>query len=178
MAMLRTILVAETNGDARSVGWVSIAEVGGDVSAGLTDRNVVVAHPGGECEGSRNPHFTFHAPIYHHLRQEGKPELLAGLMDVTLMLTADDVVPWVRLVSRPFETLKPLKNMREGAEAIYLPVADDRASVLIELDFVKTVPECKEVEFRYFSVADQLVLRLAMRSCELSGASLTLLWQG
>jgi hypothetical protein len=160
------------------VGWISVADTG-DVSVGLSDRAIVVAHPGGEKDGSRNPHFTFHPPIYHHLRTEGEPELLAALMEVGLMLHQDSTVPWVRLISRPYRELKTFGGARKGSGVLGFEITNPDLSASVELDFVQVGdvrPE--DPQFKYARVNSDMALRLGVQSVPPARPSLTLLWQG
>src|SRR5690349_11976900 len=106
----------------RSIAWVSL-QPDGSISVGLTDRTYVsprfrarqfvwnaynrvvaeylIPHSSDELHVARNPHLTFHPPIYFHLRANGDEELFAGIADVGLMLTQVNRVPWIRFVSRP-----------------------------------------------------------------------------
>lgn len=177
MAIRTTTVVGVTQDGSRSVAWISVAD-SGDVSAGLKDKEVVMASPGGERAGSRNPHFTFHPPMYHHLRTNREPELLAGLMDVGLILAEQGVVPWIRLVSRPYGTLKPFGETREKNAVLRFAAPTDESSLLIELDFVRAVPADIERQYMYTQVAEELALRVAVQSCPPSPASMTLLWEG
>jgi len=176
---IETIRVVAVTPDARhSVAWVSVADTG-DVSAGLTDRNVVIAQPGGERDGSRNPHFTFHPPIYHHLRADGEPEVLAGLMEVGIMLHEMSVVPWIRLVTRPYEQLVTSQNIRKGTDVFCFEITNPQLSAQVELDFVRGDTQfTQEQGFMYKQVTPEMTLRLSVQSCPPSPASLTLLWQG
>jgi hypothetical protein len=177
MVIRTTTIVGVTQDGSCSVAWISIAD-SGDVSVGLKDKNVVMASPGGERAGSRNPHFTFHPPMYHHLRTNREPELLAGLMDVGLMLAEKGLVPWVRLVSRPYGALKPFGETRGKTAVLRFAVPNNQASLLIELDFVRTIPANIEPQYMYTEVAAELALRVAVQSCPPSPASMTLLWEG
>jgi hypothetical protein len=178
MAFHPITLVALAPDAQRSVAWVSVADKG-DVSAGLTDRSIVIADPGGERDGSRNPHFTFHPPIYHHLRSNGEPEVLAGLMEIGAMLEQTAVVPWVRLVSRPYQHLATFQTTRGGAGVLDFSIADPGLSAQIELDFIRPSEiRTGDSQFKYARVSSDLGLRLAVQSCPPSRASLTLLWQG
>ncbi len=171
-------IVATARDDRKSVGWISVADTG-DVSTGLSDRAIVVAHPGGERDGSRNPHFTFHPPIYHHLRTDGEPELLAALMEVGLMLQQDSMVPWVRLVSRPCRELKTFIGARKGSGVLGFEIAKPDLSAQVELDFIRT-SDVRPVggQFKYARVNPDIALRLSVQSVPPACPSLTLLWQG
>ena len=131
----RTTIVGAGGGFRRKVAWFTRAG-NGDVSAGLSDNGIVIAQPGGPIEGARNPHFTFHRPIYHHLQTNDSIELLAGLMEVELMMLGESTVPWVRLLSRPFEQLELFSQTRLGTEVLEYPIADPTASVEVALDFI------------------------------------------
>jgi hypothetical protein len=176
---IETIRVVAVTPDARrSVAWVSVADTG-DVSAELTDRNIVIADPGGERDGSRNPHFTFHPPIYHHLRANGEPEVLAGLMEVGIMLHEMNVVPWIRLVSRPYEHLTTTQDNRKGTGVLGFEITNLQLSAQVELDFVRGGSQLtQEPGFMYRQVTPEISLRLGVQSCPPSPTSLTLLWQG
>jgi hypothetical protein len=54
----------------------------------------------------RNPHLTFHPPVYFHLRANDDEELFAGIADVRIMLEQDSVVPWIRFVARPVREMR------------------------------------------------------------------------
>jgi hypothetical protein len=171
-------LIAVAPDTRRSVAWISVADAG-DVSTGLTDPNIVIAQPGGQRDGSRNPHFTFHPPIYHHLRTNGEPELLAGLMEIGMMLHSDGVVPWVRLVSRPYQQLATFTGARVGASVLGFTIDDVAASAQVELDFIRSGEIAEnDNRFLYARVTSEMTLRLGIQSCPPSRASLTLLWQG
>ena len=176
---IHTVSIVATSPDyLRSVGWISIAD-NGDVSAGLSDRTIVVAHPGGEKDGSRNPHFTFHPPIYHHLRTDGEPERLAGLMEVGLMLQQDSAVPWIRLVSRPYRELKTFSGARKGSGILGFEVTNSDLSAQVELDFVRpSEVGIKNPQFKYARVNPDMALRLGVQSVPPARPSLALLWQG
>ena len=178
MALHNATLVAIAPDSRRSVAWISVADTG-DVSTGLTDPNIVVAQPGGQRDGSRNPHFTFHPPIYHHLRTNGEPELLAGLMEIGMMLQGDAVVPWVRLVSRPYQQLAAFTGARVGASILDFTINDLAASAQVELDFIRSDDMVEnDNRFLYARVTREMALRLRIQSCPPSRATLTLLWQG
>jgi hypothetical protein len=171
-------LVASSASDRKSVGWISIADTG-DVSAGLSDRNLVIARPGGEKDGSRNPHFTFHPPIYHHLRSDGEAEILAGLMEIGLMLQEGSSVPWVRLISRPYEELKAFGGARKGNGVLAFHIENPALSAEVELDFVRPAEVHPEhPRFKYARVNSGMALRVGVQSVPPARPSLTLLWQG
>ena len=172
----KTTIVGVSGDTKRSVAWVSIGDTG-DVSAGLTDRRIVLASPGGKRNGSRNPHFTFHAPIYHHLHTEGEPELVAGLMEIGMMLRHTTIVPWVRLVSRPYKQLPSFHHER-GTSVLEFHADNPDASAQVELDFADTRSFINSPQFMYAHVTPEIMLRLAVQSCPPTLASLTLLWPG
>ena len=170
------VIVAVAPDLRRSVAWVSITDTG-DVSAGLTDRRIVVFCPGGERDGTRNPHFTFHPPIYHPLRANGEPEVSAAIMEVGLMLHQTGTVPWVRLVSRPYEQLEPTQASRRGTSVLDFPIENPALSAEIELEFVASGTNSTQ-GLMGRQVTDDMNLRLRVGSCPPSVASSTLFWQG
>ena len=178
MAIQTVSLVATARDDRKSVGWISVADTG-DVSAGLSDRAIVVAHPGGEKDGSRNPHFTFHPPIYHHLRTDGEPEILAALMEVGLMLQQDSKVPWIRLISRPYRELKTFNGARKGVGVLDFEITNPDLSAQVELDFIRSSDvRVEDHQFKFARVNPDIALRLGIQSVPPTRPSLTLLWQG
>jgi hypothetical protein len=143
--------------DGRQVlnfAWASI-QPEGSLSVGLADRLFTLTHitesvaVGGEpikrtvdlvslygLEAVTNPHFTYHPPVYHHLRRNDQRELWAGIMDVPLMLTEGREIPWIRLESNPVHTLRPFKGSRSNNVEHELEInAAPAMSVGVAFDF-------------------------------------------
>jgi hypothetical protein len=151
---------AAYNGEKRSVGWIS-KQPDGAISVGLSDRTFVtpefrsrnfvwnvdnrqtleyvVPNHRDTMNPVKNPHLTFHPPIYFHLRENKKVELWAGIADVAVMLTEGGRVPWIRFVSNPFVDLRPISPPRrpEITTTERLDLDSDACSVCLGIDFVR-----------------------------------------
>ena len=145
----------------RSIGWISF-QPDGAISVGLADRTFIspkfrvrnlvwnmynrisleylIAHSPEALESIRNPHLTFHPPIYFHLRANGQEELFAGIAEPRLMLLQDECVPWIRLVSRPVQEISKTNQPRdpENSSIIKILVPTKECSIGLGVDFVRS----------------------------------------
>jgi hypothetical protein len=155
------ILVQAVTGRlARGIAWVSLQGDGG-ISVGLSDRTFIsprfharqfiwslynrvtvqylVPQDRSGLVAVRNPHLTFHPPVYFHLRANNDEELFAGIADVGLMLDQDGRVPWIRFVSRPVRDMTSAAAPRDlsgsGILTVEPPSAD--CSIGLGVDFVR-----------------------------------------
>ncbi len=149
--------VADYNGELIPIIWVSLQD-DKSISIGMSDRSFAI--PGfvsqvevdGEIHQSHvnfegvlkkdsitNPHFTFHPPMYVHLRANNKEELFAGVLGVDFIVEAEGRMPWIRFVSSPIKGLKRLTQIRDDKEIeiIRLIVPSNEISLGIGIDFVK-----------------------------------------
>lgn len=150
-------IVAAYKGQLKSILWISLQD-DGSISIGMSDRTLLI--PGiiseteyeGEIHQScvdfekkygieviRNPHFTFHPPMYVHLRVNKKQELFAGLLGVDFIVENQGRLPWIRFISNPFRELKPFDPIKQqkNLEVVRFIVPSDEASVGIAFDFVR-----------------------------------------
>ena len=151
---------AATAVSEHTIGWISL-QPDGDVSVGLADRAFIsplfharqfvwnvynrvtveylVPRSPERLRPVRNPHLTFHPPIYFHLRANNDEELFAGIAEVETMLAQDGRVPWVRFVSRPVREMEPASAPRdpERTTVLRVPIASTAVSVGLAVDFVR-----------------------------------------
>jgi len=151
--------VINSGEDSHSLFWLSFLDSGG-ISVGMKDRTLIiprfksrqflfniynritttyiVSDNPEATEPIVNPHFTFHPPIYFHLRANRGEELFAGIADIGLIIKKKESVPWIRLVSRPVCELIKFSGARAGESSdvatINVPTAD--CSIGIGIDFV------------------------------------------
>ena len=149
-------LVADNKGELTSIIWVSLQDEG-SISIGMSDRTFAV--PGFvsqmEIDGTvhqshvnfegklkkkaiTNPHFTFHPPMYVHLRANNEDELFAGILGVDFIVEAEGRMPWIRFVSSSIKELKPFTKARDDKdiEIVRLLVPSNDISLGIGIDFV------------------------------------------
>jgi len=84
-----------------------------------------------------NPHFTFHAPAWMHLRANGETVLLEQLVCMDLAVSQQHRVPWLRFFSKVTRDLAAYAGTRAGAieEIVATPQSPDD-SIAVRLDFV------------------------------------------
>ncbi|MBE7436753.1 MAG: hypothetical protein HS100_22770 [Anaerolineales bacterium] len=149
-------LVADNMGILTSIIWISLQD-DGSISIGMSDRTFLV--PGFtsriEIDGAvhqnhvhfegklkkkaiTNPHFTFHPPMYVHLRANNEEELFAGVLGVDFIVEAEGCMPWIRFVSSPIKELKPFIKVRDDKdiEIVRLLIPSNEISLGIGVDFV------------------------------------------
>ena len=157
--ILNLNVIADKN--ERSIGWVSF-QPDGAISVGLKDKTFIspkfrekkflwnfynrvtveylVVHSPETLEPINNPHLTFHPPIYFHLKANGQEELFAGIAEPRLMLEQDNVVPWIRFVSRPLSEIGITKQLRDpdksSIEQFTVPTTN--CSIGLGVDFVRS----------------------------------------
>lgn len=151
----------------KNVAWISL-QPGGGISVGLRDRVFVsphfrarsflwnvynrvtteylVRHTPEALKAVRNPHLTFHPPIYFHLRENDQEELFAGIADVAIMLEMDGIVPWIRFISKPYSAIPDLGYGRGSIERQEAKVSlpSEQESVAVSIDFVRCGTPLKE----------------------------------
>jgi hypothetical protein len=84
-----------------------------------------------------NPHFTFHAPAWMHLRANGEQPLLEQLVCLDRVVPQQGRVPWLRFLSGVVSELPEYNGTRakDVSELIVVPDASD-VSIGVRLDFV------------------------------------------
>lgn len=84
-----------------------------------------------------NPHFTFHAPAWMHLRANGEQPLLEQLVCMDLLVADAHRVPWLRFASKAVHELPEYTSTRSSsAEQIVVVPRDPTESIAVRLDFV------------------------------------------
>ena len=155
------LFTATYAGKRSRIGWLNLQQKG-DISIGLSDRTFIspdfharnfifnvynrvllryeVPNSPGARKAVQNPHLTFHAPAYFHLRANGERELFAGWAEVDLVIQQDGIFPWVRFVSKPFESLSAAGLPRDPGSSSEFQVSLSTAdcSIGIGLDFVRS----------------------------------------
>jgi hypothetical protein len=145
------------------LGWISF-QPNGDVSVGLFDKSYIAPQFKGRhflwnaynrvriryvvpsdpnaLEPVKNPHFTYHATSWFHLKparwQDGDT-LFEGIADVPITLAQDTWMPWIRATSSPMCQLKS-GGRREGkieVEDLAIRSSTEFLSVRIEVDFIR-----------------------------------------
>jgi hypothetical protein len=61
-----------------------------------------------------NPHFTLHPPMYVHLQNQEKEEIVAGLVWAEANGLQDENEPWIRFISNPVKELKLFTGSRRA----------------------------------------------------------------
>ncbi len=89
-------------------------------------------------EPVNNPHFTFHPPIYFHLRANKDDTLFEGIADIDLILGQGEGFPWVRFISGPVAELASLADLRTGEqiEIHKIAITSTNCSIGLGIDFV------------------------------------------
>jgi len=177
----------------RNFAWASL-QPDGSLSVGLSDQLFQLTHMSEILDGDdkratttvdllalhgeeavTNPHFTYHPPIYHHLRRNDRRELWSGIMDIPIMLSEGKEIPWIRLESNPVRKLNPFASARAGGAEHKLEInADSVQSVGVFFSFAPKGSQRREA-------GSKLVLHL--RSCDVivrwgvtSGRRSNLVW--
>jgi hypothetical protein len=83
----------------------------------------------------KNPHFTFHPPMYVHLRANGEEELFAGILGVDFIVAESGIFSWIKFVSNQ---VSELQSMASTPELRCIPVPSDDCSVELSFDYVRT----------------------------------------
>jgi len=146
------------------LAWLSI-QPNGDVSFGLSDKTYIsprfkgrhfvwsmfnrvtaeyqVASDPNALQQVKNPHFTFHAPDYFHLKTDKdrahKDEaLFAGICPVHLVLSQQPEMPWIRATSAPLRQLRSagLRWSKIPTDDLPLRTYSEDISIMIEVNFV------------------------------------------
>ncbi|MBX9903357.1 MAG: hypothetical protein K2Y31_03300 [Burkholderiales bacterium] len=155
------VLLTATDGvKPRRIGWVSF-QPDGSISVGLHDKTFVspnfnaknnvwnaynrvaveylIRSDPSTLRPIRNPHLTFHPPIYFHLKANGSRALYEGIADLQIMLSQDGIVPWIRFVFKPVSELSLAGIPRRPDRVRFLSVAtpDVNYSVGLGVDFVR-----------------------------------------
>ena len=161
MSKFKTFRIsAKVGAVERAVGWLSLQQ-DGSISVGLNDRTFISPHFKSRQLVSNlynrirttylvpnspqalipisNPHLTFHPPHYFHLHANKDEELFTGIAEVSMFLTQQERVPWVRFVSGPVRTLMQAGAVRDPANTTILKVSvlSDGCSIGIGIDFVR-----------------------------------------
>ena len=150
----------------KNFAWASI-QPDGSLSVGLADRLFRMTHMTEtlDVDGKRatrtvdllglhgeeavtNPHFTYHPPLYHHLRRNDTRELWEGIMDIPIMLSDGEEIPWIRLESNPVRNLRPFASARTGTEHQLEINAGFAQSVGVSFDFAPKRPQPRELASR------------------------------
>lgn len=156
-------LCCDTSNRRVRIGWVSF-QPNGDISVGLFDTTYiapqfkarhfiwnaynrvriryVVPSSLDALEPVRNPHFTYHAPIYFHLKPSRKQDgstLFEAIADVPITLHQDSRMPWIRATSSPLTQLATggKRDGRIEVEDLVIRSSTEELSIRIELDFIK-----------------------------------------
>ena len=95
-------------------------------------------------EAVQNPHFTYHPDILFHLKSNDDltredQEIFRGIADVPITLEQDCQMPWIRATSAPIDRLQTHSARPDAieTECLALSAPSERASVRVEIDFVR-----------------------------------------
>jgi hypothetical protein len=153
-SMMRKIRICSLHAARlRGVAWINLLPKGA-ISVGLSSQPTTVGEIVSAVEGVeerfdlrdryppdalKDPHFTYHAPNYFHLRADGHPVLLRALV-WTKHEAHTDCSPWLRMVSAPVSMLKP-RTKRDNKHGIWpLPLLTEDCSLGLHIDFVNAEP--------------------------------------
>jgi len=92
-----------------------------------------------------NPHFTYHPPMYFHLKcDKTNQELFAGIADVGVVLSQQDAMPWIDAVSAPIRELRTAGvsrcNTQQRESELLIVTPDEDRSVHMAIDFMSAAP--------------------------------------
>lgn len=160
--------LVDLNGEMKSFMWMSLQD-DGSVSVGISDRTFIapkfesrsfiwnlynrrtihylVPHTPKALEPVERPHFTFHPPMWFHLRAQRQPALFEGIALVDAALDQQHRYEWLRIASKPIALLATYRGERNSSgatEVIRIPAPAPRSSIGIGIDFVKTTSEYRE----------------------------------
>ena len=176
---MRKQLIAEAHGQRANIAWLSL-QPDGSISFGLNDRafcsprafgNIpifnaynrvrsafLISSDGTDLHPVRNPHFTYHPIAMLHLKGNGDQELFRGLLDTTIVLRQQRVLPWLRLTTRPVGMLLKSGVRPDGVdvEEWTIPLERKDISIRVAVDLLRPVPVgssgpylmCRLVEWR------------------------------
>lgn len=188
-------IISKVDIDERNFAWISF-QADNSISVGLSDRlfrldSIELEMVNGErvvkesvdlaskfgTEAITNPHFTFHPPIYHHLRSAKQQELWVGYMEVDKMLNQVDRVPWIKIESNPFNELSPCQGPRSNQieHHLLLPCRDASHSVGIEIDFIRSTTGSKGNKVRF---KDRFFLDIRSLCHSGTKSNIIFYWQG
>jgi hypothetical protein len=145
------------------LGWLSFQPKDGAVSFGLSDKTYVapafhasialwnaynrvrsyfeiVSDPSA-ADCVVNPHLTWHPPIRFHFKrckQKKEDASFWGLADISIMITQQSEVKWIKATSGPISGLKTAGklNTRFKAQETAIRIPSEQLSVQMEVDFV------------------------------------------
>ena len=150
------------------LAWLSF-QPDGSVSVGLRDRSFIVKRfkarnfvwsaynrvrvqyaiqPDFDAlEAVNNPHFTFHPPVYFHLKSNDDrsgldEDLFACICEPSLVLLQQKTMPWLRVKTQPLQRFEKselrasnnIQNVDLNVNAL-----DESVSLGIEVDFIRVV---------------------------------------
>ncbi len=148
------------------IAWISF-QPGGDISVGLNDKTFISPRFKGRrpiwnvfnrvtaqfevssdpmtLEPVRNPHFTFHAPNYFHLKSDKElarkddAALFAGICEVSIVLEQQQEMPWLRVTTAPLHQLRSagLRWSKIPNDDLPIETPSEDKSVKIEVDFIR-----------------------------------------
>lgn len=152
--------VIKVNEVLRSICWISF-QPDGSVSVGFKNRsfvspnftvknhifnyynrvtnNYIIANSPDALMPVKNPHMTFHPPIFFHLRANSQPELFTGYAEPLLILNQDQIVPWLRFVTDPISDLQLSTTPRDHSKTSVITVGEssENYSLGFGVDFVR-----------------------------------------
>ncbi|WP_271589240.1 hypothetical protein [Bradyrhizobium sp. CCBAU 53415] len=163
-AMVLKSLCCDTPTRRVRIGWLSFQK-SGDISFGLCDNTFIapkfeavigiwnvynrvrtsfeiVSDPSA-AEQVVNPHLTWHAPNYFHLKSQGQraeDASFQGIADIPLMLQQESETKWIRATSGPVDSLRTAIGSLRGrwdSEVLTIQVPTESLSVQISIDFVR-----------------------------------------
>lgn len=156
---LDILLTANNKATLKRIGWISL-QPDGSISVGLNDKTFIspnfnaknnlwnaynrvtveylIQSDSNTLKPIRNPHLTFHPPIYFHLKANGNKALYEGIADLEIMLSQDNIVPWIRFISKPLPELSSAGTPRRPDRTKILSVTtpDENCSIGLGVDFV------------------------------------------
>lgn len=183
----------------KRIGWIGL-QPDGSVSVGLSDRafispdfkarnfvwnaynrvtlNYVVESDTEALMPVKNPHLTFHPPIYFHLTGGKGKHLYEGIADLEIMLSQEGIVPWVRFISKPISRLPTAGVPRQGGNATVLnfnaPNSD--CSIGLAIDFVRSGYAVEKGDAALQEVINWQSYQLAVSAHFLKPQNATLAW--
>lgn len=147
------------------VAWLSL-QPKGDISFGLSDKTFIsplfqarqfvwnvynrvtaeyeIVTDQNALMPVRNPHFTYHAPNYFHLKSDkararNDEALFAGICEVPIVLHQQSEMPWIRATTSPLSKLRSAGNGWSKVPTNDLPVSvsSEDVSLKISVDFIR-----------------------------------------
>jgi hypothetical protein len=147
------------------VAWVSF-QPNNDISFGLNDKTYIspkfknrqfgwsaynrvtaefeVPSSPSSLEPVKNPHFTYHQPVWFHLKSDKHKarkdeQLFAGICEVPLVLHQQEEMPWIRATTAPLSKLRSagLSWSKVPNDDLPFMVVSEDISITIAIDFIR-----------------------------------------